>query len=73
MAWTGLRDGNGNEPAAGSLRVGGILFRRDVELLARSRGITLAELLAANPQIADPDRVRAGQLVYLPARPEPSP
>jgi hypothetical protein len=44
--------------------------------LARSRGITLAELLAANPQIADPDLVRAGQPVYLPipsARPEPAP
>ena len=44
--------------------------------LARSRGITLAELLAANPQIADPDRVRAGQPVYLPipsARPAPAP
>ena len=34
--------------------------------LARSRGITLAELLAANPQIADPNRVRVGQLLYLP-------
>jgi len=44
--------------------------------LARSRGITLAELLAANPQIADPDLVRAGQPVYLPipsARSEPAP
>jgi hypothetical protein len=44
--------------------------------LARSRGITLAELLAANPQIADPDLVRAGQPVYLPipsARPESAP
>jgi LysM repeat protein len=44
--------------------------------LARSRGITLAELLAANPQIADPDLVRAGQPVYLPtpsAHPAPAP
>ena len=44
--------------------------------LARSRGITLAELLAANPQIADPDLVRAGQPIYVPipsARPEPAP
>ena len=34
--------------------------------LARARGITLAELIAANPQIADPDRVRVGQPVYVP-------
>ena len=41
--------------------------------------LTLArakELLAANPQIADPDLVRVGQAVYLPipsARSEPAP
>ena len=35
--------------------------------LARTLGVPLAELLAANPQIADPDRVRAGQPVYVPA------
>ena len=49
---------------------------RTLSALARSRGITLAELLAANPQIANPDRVRAGQPVYLPipsARSEPAP
>ena len=40
---------------------------RTLSNLARSRGITLAELLAANPQIADPDLVRAGQPVYVPA------
>ena len=49
---------------------------RTLSNLARSRGISLAELLAANPQIADPDLVRAGQPVYLPipsARSEPAP
>ena len=35
--------------------------------LARTLGVPLAELLAANPQIADPDRVRVGQPVYVPA------
>ena len=35
--------------------------------LARARGITLAELLAANPQIGDPDVVRIGQTIYVPA------
>lgn len=34
--------------------------------LARTLGVPLAELLAANPQIADPDRVRVGQPVYVP-------
>ena len=34
--------------------------------LARTLGVPLAELLAANPQIADPDRVRVGQPIYVP-------
>lgn len=34
--------------------------------LARTLGVPLAEILAANPQIADPDRVRVGQPVYVP-------
>ena len=39
---------------------------RTLSNLARARGITLAELLAANPQIADPNRVRVGQAIYVP-------
>lgn len=34
--------------------------------LARTLGVPLAEIVAANPQIADPDRVRVGQPVYVP-------
>ena len=41
---------------------------RTLSNLARSCGITLAELLSANPQIRDPDVVRAGQPVYVPER-----
>lgn len=49
---------------------------RTLSALARSRGIPLAELLAANPQITDPNHVRAGQSIYIPIplrRSEPVP
>lgn len=35
--------------------------------IARQHGVTLRALLAANPQIADPDRIRVGQVINLPA------
>src|SRR4026209_65745 len=34
--------------------------------IAKRNGISLAQLLKANPQITNPDRIRVGQLVNLP-------
>jgi hypothetical protein len=34
--------------------------------VARDRGVTLAAILKANPQIADPNRIRTGDLVTIP-------
>ena len=36
--------------------------------VAAKFGFTLAELLAVNPQISNPDDVRAGQVINLPDR-----
>lgn len=43
--------------------------------IAKAHGLTLAELLAANPQIRDPDRIAVGQAVNVPdgAKPLPTP
>lgn len=34
--------------------------------IARAHGVTLSALVAANPQIANPDRIQVGQTVHLP-------
>jgi LysM repeat protein len=44
---------------------------RTLSNLSRTLGLPLADLLAANPQITDPDRIRVGQPLYVPVRPEP--
>ena len=36
--------------------------------IAKSHGIDLAALLAANPQIDDPDYIRIGQQIYIPEK-----
>ncbi|WP_209425043.1 LysM peptidoglycan-binding domain-containing protein [Pararhodobacter sp. SW119] len=36
--------------------------------VARYCGVTIAELMAANPRIYDPDAIRVGQLVHMPGR-----
>jgi LysM repeat protein len=36
--------------------------------IAKRNKISLAVLLAANPQIKDPNKLKIGQLVYIPAR-----
>ena len=40
--------------------------------IAKSHGIDLAALLAANPQIDDPDYIRIGQQIYIPAKEAPT-
>ncbi len=40
--------------------------------IAKSHGIDLAALLAANPQIDDPDYIRIGQQIYMPAKEAPT-
>ena len=37
--------------------------------IARRFGVSYSDLLAANPQIWDPNRIYAGQVIYLPATP----
>ena len=34
--------------------------------IAKRNGISLAQLLKANPQISNPDRIQVGQIVNLP-------
>jgi spore coat assembly protein SafA len=41
-------------------------------LIARRFGITLDQLLAANPQITDPSRIFPGQRINIPTGPPPS-
>ena len=38
-------------------------------LIASRTGVSLAALIAANPQVADPDRIYPGQVLKLPPRP----
>lgn len=40
-----------------------------LSVLAANNNLTLAQLLAANPQIKNPDRVQAGQIVNVPGKP----
>ena len=40
--------------------------------IAKSHGTDLAALLAANPQIDDPDYIRIGQQIYIPAKEDPT-
>jgi hypothetical protein len=40
--------------------------------IARRNGITLGVLLAANPEILDPDRVRVGQVILIPSQSPPA-
>ena len=40
--------------------------------IAKSQGIDFAALLAANPQIDDPDYIRVGQQIYVPDRTAPT-
>lgn len=45
-----------------------------MSMIARRFGVTLQALVAANPQIANPNILFPGQIVYVPARPvEPVP
>lgn len=37
-----------------------------LKTIAKARGVALADLIAANPQIPDPDVIRVGQLVKVP-------
>lgn len=50
------------------VRTGDTLFS-----LAQANGLTLAELLAANPQIANPDRIDIGDIIVLPVPGAPAP
>ncbi len=55
--------GEGEPEAAGSYIVrSGDSMRR----IASHFGVTVGALVAANPQIDDPDRIRPGQLLHLP-------
>lgn len=40
--------------------------------IARQNGIPLDTLLAANPEIQDPDRIRAGQVIIIPSQSAPT-
>ena len=40
--------------------------------IAKSQGIDLATLLAANPQLDDPDYICVGQQIYVPDKPTPT-
>ena len=40
--------------------------------IATQNGITLGDLLAANPEIQDPDRIRVGQVIVIPSRSTPA-
>jgi len=55
------------------LKGGAMIARGDtLSGIARRTGHTVAEILTANPQITDPDRIRAGDVLRLPARKQPS-
>jgi hypothetical protein len=41
--------------------------------MAASYGVNLRDVIAANPQIHDPDRIYAGQVVHIPHYPPPPP
>ena len=40
--------------------------------IARRYGLPLGCLIAANPKLADPNRIRAGQPLYVPTQKDPS-
>jgi LysM repeat protein len=40
--------------------------------IARQHGVTLEALLAANPEIQDPDRIRIGQVIFVPSQSAPA-
>ncbi len=50
------------------VRAGDTLFE-----IARAHNITLAALIAANPQISDPNRIVPGQIICIPPRPSVEP
>ncbi len=55
------------------LKGGAMIARGDtLSGIAQRTGHTVAEILAVNPQITDPDRIRAGDVLRLPARKQPS-
>ncbi|MDE0540282.1 MAG: LysM peptidoglycan-binding domain-containing protein [Rhodospirillales bacterium] len=55
------------------LKGGAMIARGDtLSGIAQRTGHTVAEILTANPQITDPDRIRAGDVLRLPARKQPS-
>lgn len=62
--------------SSGSCRGGGFLYctgRRHYVGIARRFGTTLEQLIAANPQISDPNLIYVGQEIFLPgATSEPS-
>ena len=41
--------------------------------IARQFGVPLADLIAANPQIADPNLIFPGQIIIIPVEPAPPP
>ncbi|MBE3520314.1 MAG: LysM peptidoglycan-binding domain-containing protein [Firmicutes bacterium] len=42
-------------------------------LIARRHGLTLEEILRANPQITNPQLIMPGEVVFIPARVAPAP
>lgn len=55
------------------LKGGAMIARGDtLSGIAERTGHTIAEILAVNPRITDPDRIRAGDVLRLPARKLPS-
>ena len=58
--------GDGDEGPAGFTEAYRVRSGDTMSAIARMKGVRLADLIAANPQIADPALIRVGQIVKVP-------